>query len=316
MSVSDEAVLWAYRLFLEREPDSYENFLEHKKCADHGMLARRFTSCREYQNTHSSGPKIGQHLDVDNIQIEVNCSQQELQLMLSRIGAAWSWFGENEPHWSVVTNDSFLQSNIADNIDSFYQSGRTDVARLLAALRRNEIDPTEIRKVGDFGCGVGRITLALAKTFEYALGIDISKSHIALAEKQQEAVGCTNAKFTSISSVKDLSDVGKLDLIISLIVLQHNPPPVMAEILKTLLETLNSKGLIYFQIPTYIKGYTFSVKEYLSKDQPKMEMNAIPQRQLFQILEKQNCQIIEVREDTLTGSASMVSQTILARKRD
>jgi hypothetical protein len=43
----------------------------------------------------------------------------------------------------------------------------------------------------------------------------------------------------------------KVDAVVTLIVLQHNPPPVIKLILRSLLDALKQGGVAYFQLLTY-----------------------------------------------------------------
>ena len=69
------------------------------------------------------------------------------------------------------------------------------------------------------------------------------------------------------------------DLVYSVIVLQHNPPPVIHMLVRAFLKALNPGGVAYFQVPTYRVGYRFSPGEYLEnegKTHAMMEMHVIP----------------------------------------
>jgi len=103
----------------------------------------------------------------------------------------------------------------------------------------------------------------------------------------------------------------------SIIVLQHNPPPLIKVLLKSVLSKLRSGGVAYFQVPTYALGYKFSTDDYLKKARAdaKIEMHVLPQPQLWQILHEAKCELLEVREDTAAGDRFIISNTILARKR-
>jgi len=50
-------------------------------------------------------------------------------------------------------------------------------------LERNGIDTSRLARVMDFGCGVGRLTLALAKNFRQVEAVDVSASHLAVARE-------------------------------------------------------------------------------------------------------------------------------------
>jgi 2-polyprenyl-3-methyl-5-hydroxy-6-metoxy-1,4-benzoquinol methylase len=190
---------------------------------------------------------VGGHLDVDNVEIEVECSVDQLRLMLDGIASAWTTMGEQEPHWPVLTHQRFKQINLPQNLDLFYNSGRDFIKRIFAALRRNGIDPNSVAHAVDYGCGVGRLTLALAEQVPFITGFDISSPHIALARARAQTQNITNVQFQVTCSVEHLRAIlPPSDLLISIIVLQHNPPPIIAEVLRTLPASLKPSGVALF----------------------------------------------------------------------
>jgi hypothetical protein len=97
---------------------------------------------------------------------------------------------------------------------------------------------------------------------------------------------------------------GAFDLWFSRIVLQHNPPPVIAMILRRAFALLSPGGLAIFQVPTYAIGYRFVVKEYLREvgRQHGIEMHVLPQRAILEIAQQAGCTLLEVREDASAGN--------------
>ncbi|MCE2564001.1 class I SAM-dependent methyltransferase [Komagataeibacter sp. FNDCF1] len=260
-------------------------------------------------------PAIGDYLDAPPQQVQVDCSPDELRRMLDRIAAAWGQFGETEPYWSVLVNDRFRTGNIEKNIDEFYASGREPVNAMLQMARRAGADLSRMERAMDFGCGVGRLTFALADRVRDVVGIDISGGHLRLARERAAQRGITNVTFEKLSSVGGLDHwQGSFDLIISSIVLQHNPPPVMAVLVEKLLDALSPHGVAIIQLPTYIQGQHFVVADYLARPQPQMEMNALPQRSVFEIIHRCGAKVLEVREDRAMGTLAGVSQTFVIQK--
>ena len=236
--------------------------------------------------------------------------------MLARIAKEWHNFGETEPHWSVLTGSEFLKDNIADTIDHFYQTGFADVARLVKGIERAGLDAARFDRVLDFGCGVGRLVLPLADKANHVTGVDISRAHIKLAKERASQTGCENVDFVVIDHLDDLDRFRGFDLVTSFIVIQHNPPPVQAEILKKLLRTLRPGGFAILQIPTYIaQASKFSVKAYLENESAAMEMNALPQHVIFRVVDESECICLEVREDGAMGSLAGISQTFTIQRK-
>src|SRR3546814_3185794 len=71
--------------------------------------------------------------------------------------------------------------------------------------------------------------------------------------------------------------------------------------IRSICQLLAAGGCAYFQVPTYFHGYRFNCNEYLSQshEQHKIEMHAIPQSDIFEIIRSQACAVLEVREDTM-----------------
>ena len=101
--------------------------------------------------------------------------------------------------------------------------------------------------------------------------------------------------------------------------LQHNPPPVIAQILRTVFRKLRPAGIGYFQIHTFEQGYRFFATKYLNEvadpRSRKMETHVLPQEALFALIEECECQLLEIREDG-QGATTTISNRVLVRKRD
>jgi hypothetical protein len=128
---------------------------------------------------------------------------------------------------------------------------------------------------------------------------------------------CADAEieFVRISRLADLDELPAFDVLFSILVLQHNPPPVIAHIIDRLLRGLKPGGVAYFQVPTFRAGYRFSTKEYLESSGQGMEMHVLPQRYIFPIAGRNGCEVIEVGPDNMTWSLDFVSTTFLLQKR-
>jgi len=318
MPVTRDAVSYAYRYLLNREPESETAIETHIGAQDWQALRRVFTASGEYQaSIQPQGAQeavgIGRHLDASSVQIDVTASPRQLAAMIDRISASWRSFGETAPHYSVLTNPIFLPENLAAHLDSFFGHGRHDVEAMLRYVSRAGL-PVKFGRALDFGCGVGRMTIALAHYADETVGVDISAGHLreAMAEARQR--GLENAEFKQINKLDDIGELGSFDLIISRIVLQHNPPPVMAEIYRRLLSLLAPSGVAVVQMPTFIKGYRFDSASYVESEIEPMEMNALPQREIYRIIADAECILLEVREDDHLGVVDGLSHTFAVQK--
>lgn len=167
MAVSAESVIWAYRLLLGREPESDDVINKHMNAASQKILVENFMRSGEFSSKFPLTKPSVRHLNTRSIDIQVKCTDSELNTMLTRIALGWKNLADSQPHWSVLTNELFLEKNIDQNIEHFYETGRSWISVVLATLERNNVDCSALHSVLDFGCGVGRLTLALAEHFKH-----------------------------------------------------------------------------------------------------------------------------------------------------
>lgn len=313
MPVTRDEVIWAYRMILGRNPENEQVVADHLHFATVNDLRAHFLDSREFHSTRPAS-RLVQYLDVPRPMVQVDCTPAEQKAMFERIAGNWRTFGETEPHWSVLTNDIYRSDRIEETIDHFYQTGVQDVEIFFHMAERAGVDLSGDMRALDFGCGTGRLTLALAARFREIVGLDVSAGHLKLARERAAATGTQNARFEAITEIADLDKWRGFDFILSRIVLQHNPPPIMAALLEKLLLALNPGGTAVIQIPTYIHGQRFEIADYLANEQPAMEMNALPQDHVFDIIARTGCRPREVREDDSIGHIMGVSQIFVIGK--
>ncbi|MGH7093257.1 MAG: hypothetical protein ACREFB_06960, partial [Stellaceae bacterium] len=113
-----------------------------------------------------------------------------------------------------------------------------------------------------------------------------------------------------------LCEFPEFDVLVSTIVLQHNPPPIAALMLDAALRKLRPGGVALFQVPTYGPRYRFVAEDYLAHLGEGMEMHVLPQHAIFEIFERTGCRLLECREDAAVGNhEGFVSNTFFVRKR-
>ena len=68
------------------------------------------------------------------------------------------------------------------NVDAFFQTGEDEISSILAIARQFG-RPQQHLAALDFGCGVGRLSKALKRSFQDCVGVDISESMIRKARE-------------------------------------------------------------------------------------------------------------------------------------
>ena len=229
-------------------------------------------------------------------EVETEATAEQLGAMLARIGTYWAQIGQTAPHWSVLTDERFLPERIAEMEEHFYKTGAHEAGVMRGGLLRNGLKPAQLPRCVEFGCGVGRVTVHLAKLFRRVTACDISAPHLALTKAACAARGLNRVLTHQVTPEAPMPP-GACEAWFSCIALQHNPPPVMRHLLGLGLTSLVRGGVAMFQLPTWLAGYRFTVAGYLAAQEPPvMEMHALPQPVVFATIAAAGCDVLEVRE--------------------
>ncbi len=309
--VSRSDVQMAYRLFLQREPETEAVVELYRKVRSVEDLCRIFLDCDEFRERFG---RLRTPLEWPPIQVQVDVEAPVLAAMVAHVERTWSALGDVDPYWSVITMPQFRRDAFDAHAESFRDSGRIDVERLRIFAARAEIDLAQFRCCLELGCGVGRITRWLLPVFPSVVAADISRAHLSILATE---LPDSTVQPVLLANPDEILQLPEFDVFLSLIVLQHNPPPVMALMLRNALTRLGRGGIGYFQVPTYSKGYGFDAEAYMRdlSSGGGMEMHVLPQAEVFAIVQACGCNVLEVREDGYTGDTG-VSNTFFVRKRD
>ena len=322
--VTPEEVSYAYKLFLGREPENADVIAGYCQSSQSlEQLTRIFMNSPEFLRRMGSTlekPQVNRHrhpFNLPRIPVETHVSSEVLDQMFKRIHKQWDHLGATEPYWSIVTQPQNYKAEFDQHREHFYASGNSACQTFLATLRRNGINHAQLDSCLEVGCGVGRVTSYLAGAFSTVIATDISAKPLELAKTHLEDKGVQNVELLCWQNMHQMRQLPQVDAIMSVITLQHNPPPIIAWMLSTLLSHLRSGGVAYLQIPTYKNGYLFEVERYLAGSPPDtLEMHYLPQQEVFKLFAEANCQCLEVREDGMVSDEDqMLSNTFLVQKR-
>jgi SAM-dependent methyltransferase len=258
-------------------------------------------------------------LNCPAMNIEAVTSPRQLSLLKDRVRETWTHLGKASPHYSVLTGTQFLPQKMSEeSVEVFYASGVDEAETIAAMLERFAFSRREEKICVEYGCGLGRVTLALAKMFNVVHGYDISPTHLALAENRARETRATNVKFHLCSAELIVEDLEPCDFFYSRLVFQHNPPPLMRALIDSALKSLRVGGMGIFQVPTYMIGYSFHVKEYLAGARSEhMEMHCLPQSEILSQIADCKCKLLEVREDGSVGDvARWISNVFVVERTD
>lgn len=155
----------------------------------------------------------------------------------------WEKLGATDPYWAVLTDENFHRAALTpENIAQFFASGEQDVARVFAAVETCIAPDFKPPRALDFGCGVGRLVIPMAKRCAQVVGVDVSTAMLGEARQNADRAGVTNVNF--VQGDDELSRVrGRFDFVHSYIVLQHIPVARGEAITRALVGLLEPGGV-------------------------------------------------------------------------
>ena len=227
----------------------------------------------------------------------------------------WDALGKDDPLWVILT-DPTKKGGRWDPKD-FFATGETEINHLLQELKgKGHAVPKGVAL--DFGCGVGRLTQALAAHFETVHGIDISPSMIEHAnrlnrypEKVQYHVNGGNR----LEAIEDRS----VDFIYSNIVLQHIEPRFSKVYVQEFMRVLRPGGLAVFQMiratlprKLFPESLVVAYRNMKHKGKPYFGMFGVPEKEIIGIIEEGGGKPLEVKRTPFTWR--WISMQFVVRK--
>ncbi len=251
---------------------------------------------------------------------------------LEELKRNWTKFGQKDPLWAIITWPD--KKGRKWRLDEFFETGEKEISAIIEVL--DSVNPNLERKMAlDFGCGVGRLTLALAAYFDEVSGVDIAPSMIKLAKKYNR-YGNRCKYYTNEAETLEIFADNKFDFVYSNLVLQHMRPEYSKGYIREMLRVLKPGGILIFQLPsersskplpvelppqevqrrqseTFIKMKRF-IKSFLPRRvldtyhqlwheerDPIMEMYGVRQNEVLRLLTENGGKILDVVQNDRSG---------------
>jgi SAM-dependent methyltransferase len=164
---------------------------------------------------------------------------------LERLQQQWNAFGEQDPLWAILTIPDRRGGRW--DLEEFLATGREEVDEVLQELADHGLSIKRQRAL-DFGCGVGRLTQALAGHFDSVDGVDVAESMISGAQRLNPDPGRMRFHHNGAADLRMFDDES-FDFVLALIVLQHMEPGLMVGYMREFLRVLRPGGLAFFNVP-------------------------------------------------------------------
>jgi len=161
---------------------------------------------------------------------------------VARVQESWDAFGRHDPLWAIVSVPDKRGNRW--ELDEFFRNGALELQHALNALAAAGVTLPRGRAL-DFGCGVGRLTQALAERFDEMDGVDISEAMIAQA-RQYNRHGDRVRYHVSASAALPFADA-TFDFVFTKIVLQHVAVDLQRAYVREFFRVAKDGGLVVFQ---------------------------------------------------------------------
>mmetsp|Transcript_93135 Transcript_93135/g.178902 ORF Transcript_93135/g.178902 Transcript_93135/m.178902 type:complete len:358 (-) Transcript_93135:111-1184(-) len=229
----------------------------------------------------------------------------------------WAEQGVQNPWWAVLTGFEKGAEVPIDRQLEFFQTGKDDVDKMLPMAQAFGILKKEwIAKATalDFGCGLGRMSNALASVgFRKVICVDQARSFLDAGEEsltklsgQGVVVADVSDRVKFLQSAPDLlcvQEASSIDFVHSIITLQHMKPMLQVAYVEQLCDVLSPGGAGYFQIPTFIKGTDLNTHCNLHSEGNIMMMHYTPEDEVRRHLSGRGCKVLSATEYNMIGKA-------------
>ena len=163
----------------------------------------------------------------------------------------WERQARLDPLWAILSDPA--KKGRKWRAAAFFETGRNEISVLMFRLRVLGI-PFVPGRALDFGCGIGRLSQALASHFDGVAGIDISETMIKLAGLANQFPGKVRY-FRSEDENLGLFGDAEFDFIYTNIVLQHIRPEFVRGYWGGFRRVLKPGGLMVFQLPSHRREF-------------------------------------------------------------
>ena len=159
----------------------------------------------------------------------------------------WDRHAQRDPLWAILSDTAKRDGRW--DVAQFFQTGTNDIASVLYELDTQALLPRRGSAL-DFGCGVGRLTQALAPHFDRVVGVDVSPKMHDLATRLNRHPQTVSYVCNQAADLRVFDD-RSFDFIVSLIVLQHIRPEIACSYLREFFRALTPAGMAVFQLPSH-----------------------------------------------------------------
>ena len=223
-----------------------------------------------------------------------------------KVEALYEELGESQALWAVMTYPEYRDDK---NLEDFLESGISEIDLQMDRLKQLGLDVRAGRCL-DFGCGVGRLSHALASHFDEVVGVDISSTMLEKAEeiKKSDEVSFVLNKRDDLDCLEPAS----FDFVYSNKTIQHIPYPASKNYIQGFFRCLRPGGVAAFLVHdckhseegslsfNLARWHRENVRPFFKKlrGKPPVHIHPISSRNIQKFVESVGGQILHFETDT------------------
>ncbi len=161
--------------------------------------------------------------------------------------AEWDELGKSDALWAILSDPERKYGGWDE--EAFFTTGEREIESVIERIVKLGFSGPYGSAL-DFGCGVGRLTRALASRFDTVTGVDVSDAMIEKAKAMHATYPNCTFLVNPQEDLRIFPD-GRFNLIYSNIVLQHLPSVEMIlRYVREFIRLLAPGGIAVFQLPS------------------------------------------------------------------
>jgi len=248
----------------------------------------------------------------------------------------WEYLAKKDPLWAILSDPAKKDGRW--QLDEFFAEGKREIESVMQFLARRGMQPVDFQSAVDFGCGVGRLSRALAPHFERVYAVDAAPTMIERARELNGEHANIEFVLNREPRLSRFAD-GSVSFVYTNIVLQHITYPESLGYVEEFMRVVKPGGVAVFQTPTLdrtplpMRLLRAAVRRavrvaQLPFDAFYMDMNTIPVSDIERVAVGHRCEILErfnvnrnhigddgtLRERRAPWFERLVSECFIARK--